>query len=305
MARAHPALGLEYSLEKERDFRLRTIGSLRIINRRGAIRVRGWTLDKVRVRAVSLVDAGSQADADRLLSTAGFDYRERSGRIELEAQYGLGLDMRERLQERRDPRVRMDLEIMAPSGVSLEVWSVEGAVTIDAWRAPVSIRDTNGQVTLHGVNGRMISVTCADCGVTGDSIRGELRVSGGAGAVRLKDVSGPELYVKTTSGEIEVRAAKAKTWLVSDTGHITGSELTGQVEFETRKGNVDVVKVNGQLTGRTTTGHMRLEVQRWDPVDRAFLESEKGNIELTLPANLSTELEVRSGEGDARVEFPL
>ncbi|MCC7441002.1 MAG: hypothetical protein IT285_05190 [Bdellovibrionales bacterium] len=305
LASAPEARALEYSLEEVRDFPLRTIGSLRVTNRRGGIRVRGWALDKVRVRSVRLVEAASQADADRLLSTAGVDYREREGRIELEAEYGQGLDIRERLQERRDPRVRLDLEVMAPSGVALDVWSVDGDVSVDAWRSGVTVRNAKGSVSLKSVTGPEISVTCGDCAVKAESVRGRLRVAGGTGAVKVRDVSGEELYVQTTSGEVEARNIRGRSWLVTDLGHITGAELKGPVEFQTRKGNVDVVKVEGQLTGRTQTGHMRLEVLRWLPSDKGFLESEEGNIELTLPGGISVELEVRSSEGNARVEFPL
>src|SRR6185437_701938 len=61
-ASASPADSREFGEEIERDFSLRSIGTLQVTNLRGSITIQGWALDKIRVKAVRRVIASNEED---------------------------------------------------------------------------------------------------------------------------------------------------------------------------------------------------------------------------------------------------
>src|SRR5947209_1464148 len=106
---ANLASAEEYQDEIERDFPLRSFGSLQLTNLRGGVTVQGWTQDKIRVRARRTVIADTPEASKSLLSALDFRYHVTSGDVELAAEYGQGLGIEERLKERKQPRTRMEM----------------------------------------------------------------------------------------------------------------------------------------------------------------------------------------------------
>lgn len=300
------AAAAEFHDEVERDFALRSIGTLHVTNLRGGIVIQGWAQDKIRVKARRRAVAPTAEEARRLLSVVDFRFRAVEGDIELSAEYGRGLGIQERLRERETPHTGMEMIVFAPSSLSLRVWSNEGAVAIKGWNAPVEVRTSSGEIRLEGARGGAVSLLCPSCAIAARGVRGSLRCVGGNGSVEVHDVSGKSVYVESTSGDIRASRVMAGEQLyVSKAGMIVGRELRGHVEFQTQRGDVDLQDGEGFLSGRTDTGHIRARMKSWRFTDKALIESVKGDIHLTLPRRFAAEVDLWSVNGKTRLGYPL
>lgn len=120
----------DFQDEVERDFPVYALGRLQITNLRGGITVQGWSQDRIRVRGKRRVLANDLESAKAALSALDMRFSKTGREMELSAEYGRGMDIQERLQERRQSKEQqssMDLIVLAPSSLRLRVLGVEGA----------------------------------------------------------------------------------------------------------------------------------------------------------------------------------
>ena len=121
----------EFTDEVERDFAIRTIGQLNVTNLRGSVVVRGWSLDKIRVKAKRKVLAETPEEAAKFFGALDFRYQLVGEDIELSAEYGRGLTIDERLKERQTSKTEMQIIVYAPSNLKLRIWTVDGAASVE------------------------------------------------------------------------------------------------------------------------------------------------------------------------------
>lgn len=156
----------EFTDDFERDFILRTHGELQITNTRGDITVQGWPLDRIRVRATRRAQARSLPEAQGLFKALDFRFSAVGGFIELAAEYGKGLTLEQRLQEREQPRTEISMHVSAPSHLKLRLWAVDGAIQLRGWSSPVEARTAQGEITIQDVRAP-VSVLCPSCAEIG------------------------------------------------------------------------------------------------------------------------------------------
>jgi len=295
------AAGFEDTIE--RDFGLRSIGQLQITNMRGDITVRGWALDRIRVKAVRRVASEDPEEVKKLVSGVDIRYRASDGHIELSAEYGRGLSIQERLKEREHPKTSLDMVVFAPSHLKLRVWSIDGKVSLRLWSAPAELRSSTGSISVENVKADQVSILCPSCPIQVKSLRASLRCMGGSGNVELAEVKGSNIYVETSTGAQKARNIQGEQLYVAKTGSIHGLNLRGHVEFHTQQGPVEIQEGVGFLSGKTESGDIVARMRDWAFRDKAIIESAKGNITLTLPAAFSGEIDAWSVQGKAETEF--
>ena len=297
----------EFSSESEKDYTLRSIGQLQVTNPKGDISIQGWALDKIRIKFKKRVTADNPDQAKRLLDT--LDYRfslsNKDKDIEISAQYGEKLTIRERLQEKENPKLHADMVILAPSTLKLQIWSVEGKVTLKGWNANTQIRANRGAVKVEGLKSDQLGLTCAACSVQLKNIRSSIRIVGGAGQLEFNQTHGKTIYVETDTGPIKLFRVSGDQLYVSKRAAIDGQFLTGKVEFSAEEANVDLREISGFLSGNVETGNITAKVRAWKFLDKAVLETLKGNIDLTLPRNFSGDVDFWSLNGNTQVDFQV
>lgn len=296
---------LEFNEETEQVINLRSAGSLELSNSRGDIAVEGWAQDKVRLKVKKRAIAATDDEARRLFSSLDVRHRMIDGNVELLAEYGRGLSLEERLRERRNPRTRMEIAILAPVSRPLRIWTLDGKVTLKNWRGAVEIRSGSGSVQVESFRGESLSVYCPSCSIRLDSVNGSVRCIGGSGSVTLRQVSGPHVYVESASGGVSAEGVAGEQLYVTQTAQVNLRKARGQIEFHTREGAVSLVEGNGSVSGRTRSGDISVKMLAWEAKDKSLVESASGDIDMDLPITYAGEVDARSGKGELEIGFPL
>jgi DUF4097 and DUF4098 domain-containing protein YvlB len=137
------------------------------------------------------------------------------------------------------------------------------------------------------------------------NIRSSIRIVGGAGQLELNQTHGKFIYVEADSGAIKLFRVSGDQLYVSKRGSIDGQFLSGKVEFSAEEANIDLREISGFLSGNVETGNITAKVRAWKFLDKAVLETQKGNIDLTLPRNFSGDVDFWSLNGNTQVDFQV
>ena len=214
---------------------------------------------------------------------------------------------------------RFDVELNTMGG-SVEIRGVEGTFEGTTMGGSLELANLKGDARLKTMGGR-ISVRSSDLEGTVETMGGEIEIENVSGGLEGKTMGGPVRYAKSSSpgtsgrgnevristmggpisvaeapygadvstmgGSIQIRSAKDHVKANTMGGEIEIHEIDGWVEAKTMGGDVTVT-----MTGDGSTGDRHVN-----------LSSMGGDIELTVPANLSMELDLeiaytRGNEGE-------
>ncbi len=289
----------------EKDFSLRSFGHLQVTNSRGDIVVQGWSFDKIRIKLRKRVVADSADQANVLFATTDYRYDVSPQGVEISAEYGKGLGLLDRLHEQEQPHSIIDMTILAPSSLKLRIWSSGGGIVLKSWSASAEIRSGAGRVRIEGVKADTLELVCPACTGQLRNIQASIRCLGGSGQVELGHIHGKSIVVETDSGGIKLFQVQGNQLYISRSGLIEGQSLTGGVEFSAQQGNVNFQDVSGFLSGSLDSGNFVGNVKNWKFSDKAFIESGRGNIDLTLPQHFSAEVDIWSNYGKTAIDFAI
>lgn len=296
------AQGADFEAQVYREVPLRSVGILQVSNLRGSIEVQPWSQDRIRVVATKRVTAETSEEAGRLMAIAEVRVEQQDKGMEVRAEYGQHLELEQRLKERKNPRVSMDLLIQAPSYLQLRVLTGPGRASVREWKGPTEIRSSAGRLRVEQFRGSSLSVACENCRMLLSDVRAEARILAVSGRIELKRISGPKLFVDTQRGDVvseDVRS-EHQVYLLRD-AKLVATRAVGEIEFSALTGSVALGRCEGSVSGKTTSGSIRLDLKRWDTRDRSFLESESGDVELSLAADAEGEIELVPGS-DGKIE---
>ena len=127
-----------------------------------------------------------------------------------------------------------------------------------------------------------------------------------SGVLELRVPFGCDIDVQSRNGSIMVKDAEGKLTLHTESGNIAALAIRGTLDIESGHGDL---QVDGTLTAvslHTRTGNVAVQV---DPGSRMnsnwVLRTGDGNVDLRLPEDFSTELDVTSRDGNVRLDFPM
>jgi DUF4097 and DUF4098 domain-containing protein YvlB len=127
-----------------------------------------------------------------------------------------------------------------------------------------------------------------------------------SGVLELRVPLGCDIDVQSRNGSIMVKDAEGKLRLHTESGNIAALAIRGTLDIESGHGDL---QVDGTVTAvilHTRTGNVAVQV---DPGSRMnsnwVLRTGDGNVDLRLPEDFSTELDVNSGDGNVRLDFPM
>lgn len=234
----HFDIGAQAKDEWTRSYKLASGGRLEVINVNGKITAEASTGDSLEVRAERTAKATTDEGAKDLLSK--IEMREEAG------------DARVRI-EVRPPRIRngghdIKWTIKVPKGVSVDLRTVNGGVTLTGLGADVRARATNG-----GIKGSGIIAANVDAAVTNGGVEIELASAPSSGSFELESVNGGVALRLPSDSKADVTARCVNGGISVDG---LALEVIGE---QTRR------KIEGKLNGggarvnlETTNGGVRI-----------------------------------------------
>jgi DUF4097 and DUF4098 domain-containing protein YvlB len=171
--------------------------------------------------------------------------------------------------------VSADVTIRLPAGVSMEIDSVNGAISVDGNTGPLSVDSTNGRIEITRQHGP----------TEVDSTNGEIQIESLAGSVHTSTTNGRVSIRATPAAEDRVRATSVNGAIdirlpATVAATVKASTANGSVRFEPGEatiGNVDqkrnrlVAELNGggcPIEAETTNGQISIACQRSGDADQ-------------------------------------
>jgi hypothetical protein len=180
---------------------------------------------------------------------------------------------------------------------------------VDVRRTVRYVGDTRPGQTMSVVDGILtVNTSCGNrCRAAYEiHVARGVKVTGknNSGNVSLSDVS--DVDVQVDSGDLTVRRASGSVSLSADSGRVQATDVTGGATLSADSGDVTLTGIGGPV--RVTVGSGRIEATGLSG-DSASLESDSGDIEISLraPANVtvradSGRIEVAAPDGCCRVQ---
>ena len=184
--------------------------------------------------------------------------------------------------EGTDYAIKANLDVYVPPDIAADIRTKYFEMEISGPFTRVGIRNSYGEVRLVDVS-EETTIDGSYTKVEAENIRGELDIETTYNSIRVEDVDteGGEALLKTTYGEIEV-VSLVGTLDVSteyDPIHCSGLSLLG-----------------GESHIRTVYSKIELEIDQMEDCGLSVSNS-YGNIDLTVPEDLSAHLKLSVGRG--------
>jgi DUF4097 and DUF4098 domain-containing protein YvlB len=150
----------------------------------------------------------------------------------------------------------------------------------------------------------------ADTSFDVDTSSGSVEVSGlngggkaetSSGRVTARDLSGT-VSLHTSSGGMSVSTFEGDLKVHVSSGSINVAEMTGDLDAHTSSGSIDVEGAKGWVRLETSSGSIDYT---GSPAGDCSFRTGSGSIDLRLPSELDARVDLHTGSGSIRVNYPL
>lgn len=151
-----------------------------------------------------------------------------------------------------------------------------------------------------------LSTSSGNLQVEGELAGGQpLRLRSATGDVQLQGWA-PEVEARTTSGDLQIRAARALTRLLARTSSGSVQLIGGahSVRCDTSTGDVRLAGLLGPAGIVTTSGGITASFDDLPQEAEVRVESSSGKVRVTLPPNAAPGGELSSARGEIRSAYP-
>jgi DUF4097 and DUF4098 domain-containing protein YvlB len=266
--------------------------SLSVNNFGGAIIVRGWSQNSVKVHAE----------------------HSRRGRVEVSV---VGSTVTVKAGSRQGAPSVVDMEITVPQAMPLTLGGTYAEITVEGVTGPIRAETVEGEVNVRGGRGN-VTLSSIQGSVTLADASGRIEVTSVNEDIDLSNVSG-EIKIEATNGEVtmtgirssSVEAATINGDVVYD-GTINDG---GSYSFTSHNGDITVTipeRANVTITGATangdidasfplpmtsTTGKRRYNFKLGTGSARLEVESFQGDIQLRRPGEVQVDRQPKNPKG--------
>lgn len=150
------------------------------------------------------------------------------------------------------------------------------------------------QATLYVPENAELSSTTKAGHIEITNVHGDQVHETGGGHIKLHKVSGDVVAV-TRGGHMWMDNGSGELTLKSSGGHLNVKEFDGDISLKTAGGNILIEEVDGEISCATSGGNIDIKLTKADQDITA--ESSAGNIKMSLPSNLSAEIDIKGSNG--------
>jgi hypothetical protein len=249
--------------------------TLRVDNMNGSVTVRGWTRDRIRVRATH--GARDHMEIHRSGSDIRIEPESRHGapgtvRIEIDVPAAMAL---------RIEGVYNHTQVEDVSG-ALEIETVDGNIAVRGGRGRIELESVQGSITVDGANGQ----------IDASSVNNGIRITNSSGPIAVETVNGPITLAGIRSTQVEansVNGALTYQGTIERGGRYYLASHNGDVQISLPAGtNADLVvstfngefEVDFPVQVREREARGRFQLQLGSGGARVELESFGGSVRL-------------------------
>ena len=276
------------------------VRAVSVENARGAISVTASADGQIHLTALKEVRAGTSSQRRQLADEITVSAGDQSGTYSVRVNYGSsgsfhlgfwdlvnGVDL---------PRSDLKLTLAVPPALPVTLHSASGDLSTTGLSGAQWLESASGDMEIRDAAGDVQATTLSGDVQASGLRRARLRTS--SGDCEIEDVAGP-LSVRTGSGDITVHGAKDSLDLSSASGDLDVERAPRGMRGRTASGRIGVDSGAGTIELESSSGDIELAVH--DPLARAEIGCESGNVDLTLDAleGASIRLETSSGSIDA------
>jgi DUF4097 and DUF4098 domain-containing protein YvlB len=127
------------------------------------------------------------------------------------------------------------------------------------------------------------------------------RITTSNGSIRTMDCSGPA-HLRTSNGGIRVEGMHGTLDAQTSNGGIDLLGVEGDVTVRSSNGHIHAEGLRGGFDARTSNGGVNAKIERADHSVR--VETNNGSVELTLPADLSSDVRASTSNSGITVKLP-
>ncbi len=229
----------------EGTFDVRSGASFSLENTNGRVNVTAWDQPRIHVVAVKTVDRLDSDEAKTLLREVHVDMRQRGDSVVVKTEMPSNRNGFWDAIFGHGDSANVHYDVSVPRSAKLDIDDTNGRVTVTGVDGPLKVETTNGRIELHGCSGSV------DLSSTNGAISAELLALAPSASNRIE----------TTNGRIEI------TMPSSSRAEVDASTTNGRVEtaipITTR--TLDRNELHGSMNGggpalklRTTNGSIRI-----------------------------------------------
>lgn len=180
------------------------------------------------------------------------------------------------------PRVRIRSKLLVPVNTDAKIRTIDGNIAVSGLQGDHNIRSTDGNVTVDDCKGKIMLKT-TDGNIEASALNGEIEAESTDGDLDIKKYEG-SLKCYTTDGNIDV-----------DKG-------AGSLHTRTTDGDVKASGIFTSLHFKSSDGNGRFYFREGSTLkDDCYFRTTDGDIGLTIPDGFSCKLDLKSGDGNIRV----
>lgn len=294
-----------YSVEVERDVPMRKQTPILLVHHIGEVSIQGWVQDRIRVKLKKRVIAENQEQADQLFKQVDLMTLETPKTFEMRMGIARGTDLVTKLRAQKQNSVEVDIEIKAPYQLDLSlILGKNQGFSVQQWKGSLTVnaQESSGRFSKLQLKGPL-QISCMGCELELSDSKVDGRLLGSNKPIVVRNVETTGLMIDTTSGEVKLENTKGKIMAHTESGKLNSQDHTGELSFETDSGGFFLTGFKGKAEAQTTSGQMIVEA---DLVDRLLnLESQKGDIQVSLLHSFEGKLDLSSLKGEVVVQFPV
>lgn len=270
---------------------LETTGQVKLslVNRLGHVDISTHDSDLIVIDAVKKVKAGSKKEASEVADRIEIRVEEGKNSIAVSTNY---LNLKDRSASFWKNLV---------GGSNEAFGAVEYTIKIPA-TCDLVIDNGYGGVTITGVNGE-IQTQSGEGGVIIDQVNGKVSVRSSAGDVRLGSVEGP-VDLAVTDGSTYGELLFGPVTVRQPSGTVDLQWVQGDIRIKSTSAAIKIRQENGSLDLSNNTGSIEVQTNL-DSEQDYFVETQSGDIELSVPQSASGTLDIRSQAGSIRTDVPV
>jgi DUF4097 and DUF4098 domain-containing protein YvlB len=124
--------------------------------------------------------------------------------------------------------------------------------------------------------------------------------------LELKIPLGSDIDVRSGSGSVLVKGVEGKLMVHTDNGNIEALGISGTLNIESGHGDLQVDGILAAVSLRTRAGNIAAQIDPRSKMNTAWVVGTRdGNVDLRLPEDFATDLDVDTADGNVHLEFPL